>query len=316
LVAATRLQEAGIEVVVVEQAAQVGGRMIATQMPAKKGPASVFDSGAQFFTVREPLFAQMVDGWLAKSLVLEWSRGFATADGSYYADGHPRYRGVPDMGGVARQLARQLDLRLNQKVDAVRRDSDGWVVNLEDGQALPAGAVILTPPVPQSLALLANGNISLTNLERARLERINYEPCIALLIQLAGPARLPKPGGMWSLGEPIAWLADNYRKGVSPVPGAITVHAGTDFSVNHWEADDSIAKRLLLEAADPWLGETVLDSRVIRWRYSKPNWLHPDPFLSLSGDAPLIFAGDAFAGPRVEGAALSGLAAADFLLSR
>ncbi len=314
--AATRLQEAGIEVVVVEQMAQVGGRMIATSLPANKGVVPVFDSGAQFFTVREPLFAQMVDGWLAKSLVHEWSRGFATADGSYYADGHPRYRGLPDMGGVARELARTLDLRLNRKVDVVKSNVDGWVVNLEDGQALPAGAVILTPPVPQSLALLANGNIPLTNLERARLERINYEPCIALLIQLTGPGRLPKPGGLWSLGEPIAWLADNYRKGVSPVPGAITIHAGTDFSVNHWESDDSIVTRLLLEAADPWLGESVLDSRVIRWQYSKPNWLHPDPFLAISADSPLVIAGDAFAGPRVEGAALSGLAAADFLLGR
>jgi len=316
LVAATTLQEGGICTLVVERASQVGGRMIATHMQLGEGPASVFDSGAQFFTVREPLFTRMVDEWLAKGLIREWTRGFATADGSFYADGHPRYRGVPDMGGVARELARNLDVQLGQQVEAVSRDEDGWLVTLEDGRTISAGTVILTPPVPQSMALLAKGNVSLSKVERVRLERINYEPCIALLVQLDGPGHIPEPGGMWPIGEPITWLADNFRKGVSPVPGAITIHAGPEFSAKFWDADDTIVAGRLLEAVHSWLGESVKDSRVIRWLYSKPLWLHPDPYLVISNHTPLIFAGDAFAGPRVEGAALSGVAAADFLLNR
>ena len=315
LVAATRLQGAGIETAVVESGSQVGGRMHAARMQRGEGPASVFDSGTQFFTVREPPFTRMVDDWLEKGLVAEWSRGFATADGSYYADGYPRYRGVPDMGAVARYLAQDLDVRLSQKVESVSQQEDSWLVTLEDGRSFSAGAVILTPPVPQTLVMLARGNISLTDLEQARLEKISYEPCFALLIQLDGPGRIPDPGGMWPIGEPISWLADNYRKGVSPVPGAITIHAGPEFSGRLWDADDSFVTARLLEAVDAWLGEPVIESRLVRWQYSKPFWLYPDPFLVISDQLPLILAGDAFAGPRVEGAALSGLAAADFLLN-
>ncbi len=109
-------------------------------------------------------------------------------------------------------------------------------------------------------------------------------------------------------------MADNYRKGISQVPGAITIHAGPEFSLKYWdEADEMVAKHLL-DAAAEWIGSNSKIVHVHRWRYSKPLRLHPEPYLAISDPAPLIFAGDAFAGPRVEGAALSGLAAAEWLL--
>ena len=43
---------------------------------------------------------------------------------------------------------------------------------------------------------------------------------------------------------------------------------------------------------------------------------HDDPCLVASEAPPLVFCGDAFGQPKVEGAALSGLAAADRLLGR
>jgi predicted NAD/FAD-dependent oxidoreductase len=53
----------------------------------------------------------------------------------------------------------------------------------------------------------------------------------------------------------------------------------------------------------------MIESHVKKWRYatprrtfSSPYWTHPQ--------LPLVLAGDAFDGPRIEGAALSGLAAA------
>ena len=54
---------------------------------------------------------------------------------------------------------------------------------------------------------------------------------------------------------------------------------------------------------------------VYRWRYSQPILSYPDPAVLVESPAPLVFAGDAFAGPRVEGATLSGMAAADKLLN-
>ncbi|HCB48669.1 MAG TPA: hypothetical protein DEP47_03885 [Chloroflexi bacterium] len=128
------------------------------------------------------------------------------------------------------------------------------------------------------------------------------------------PGHFPEPGGLWPIGEPIAWMADNYSKGVSQVPGAITIHAGPEFSLKYWDEADEMVAEYLLDAAAEWIGSNSKIVHVHRWRYSKPLRLHPEPYLAISDPAPLIFAGDAFAGPRVEGAALSGLAAAEWLL--
>ena len=58
----------------------------------------------------------------------------------------------------------------------------------------------------------------------------------------------------------------------------------------------------------------MLLAEVHPWRYANPVRPHPEPFLALAGGTALL-AGDAFAGPRVEGAMLSGLAAAHAVLA-
>ena len=75
-----------------------------------------------------------------------------------------------------------------------------------------AGAVILTPPVPQSLALLDAGRIELPTETRARLEGIEYESCLVVMASLDGPAQIPRPGSLVPTGGPIAWIADNQIK--------------------------------------------------------------------------------------------------------
>ena len=119
------------------------------------------------------------------------------------------------------------------------------------------------------------------------------------------------PGG----SKPIRWIADNTHKGISPAAQAVTIHAGRGFSREHWEKERSSVGEKLLEAAAQWLGDAqVLEFQVHGWRYSQPVDTYSEACLMVEDS--LVFAGDAFAGPRVEGAALSGLAAADALLGR
>ncbi|MFN2221384.1 MAG: NAD(P)/FAD-dependent oxidoreductase [Candidatus Promineifilaceae bacterium] len=315
LTAAARLSAAGIQAPILEAQHIPGGRL-ATLVDLSQGPQpAVFDHGAQFFTVREESFAAMVQTWLAKGVVVEWSRGFATADGSYYADGHPRYRATRGMAALGSYLAQGLDLHLNQAVVSLKAEAGLWRLATATGALWSARSLILTPPAPESLALLAAGSVPLPEPTRKALARITYEPCIAVMVQLDGPSQLPEPGGMWPVGEPLAWMADNHLKGISAAPGAVTLHAGPEFSQSFWDAPDDEVVRRLVEAAAPWLSAAVKRSHVRRWRHSKPAWTHPQRALVCSEPAPLILAGDAFAGPRVEGAVLSGLAAAEHLLT-
>jgi renalase len=53
----------------------------------------------------------------------------------------------------------------------------------------------------------------------------------------------------------------------------------------------------------------VLEAQVKKWRFATPTAIWPEPCWTAP-DAPLVLAGDAFAGPKVEGAFNSGLAAA------
>jgi predicted NAD/FAD-dependent oxidoreductase len=188
----------------------------------------------------------------------------------------------------------------------------GWVAELKNGETVRAGAVVLTPPVPQSLALLDAGLVELPAEERVRLERIEYDPCLAVMLVLDGPSRIPPPGSLSPRDGPIAWIADNQMKGASATP-AVTIHATAAFSREHGDRDRRESVRELVRAAEPWLGSAVTEFQVHGWRYSKPIRTDESTCLVLRQSPPLVIAGDAFAGPRLKGAAVSGWAAADVL---
>ena len=246
---------------------------------------------------------------MAKKIVRPWATGFALSNGAFKEDGEPRYCGVSGMAGIAKHLAAGLDVRIQAKVDRLFVNDGGWKISTENGNAVTSKALLLTPPVPQSLQLLAAGSIALPDLIRSELEQVEYAPCLALLVQLSGPSLIPDPGGLWFPGEPISWIADNQRKGISPGDRAsLTIHAGPVYSRKNWDMPEPEVTKGLLQAAAPWIGSVPLRVQLHRWRYSIPTRLHPERCISLEEPAPLVLAGDAFGGPRIEGAALSGLA--------
>lgn len=307
LTAARTLHARGWQVIVLDKGRGVGGRMATRRIDD-----GVFDHGAQFFTVRDPRFQKWVESWLAEGIVAEWTRGFANASGQVQNDGHPRYRGTNGMTSIAKHLAKGLDVRLDQKVTDVRVENGHWEIHTEN-ETLTSESLILTPPVPQSLALLDIGQVKLPAEARAALDGIEYHRCIALMVLLNEPSGISSPGGVQINDEPISWIGDNFQKGISSAYGA-TIHAAPIFSHAHWETEAAEVAHMLVEASEKWISADVKKFEVHRWRYSHPIQLHSDACLLVDSPAPLVFAGDAFAGPRVEGAALSGLTAAERLL--
>lgn len=309
LLAARALQARGRHVVLLDKGRGVGGRL-ATRRFAE---GAAFDHGAQFFTVRNPQFQAIVDELLQASIVREWCRGFAGPDLRASDDGHPRYAGVSGMSAIPKHLARDLDVRPCHKVLGIHAVESVWEVAIESADTLRASSLLMTPPVPQSLALIEH---DLPADSRQALESLTYDPCVSLMILLNGESPLPEPGGVQIPdGEPVSWLADNRRKGTSSQGGpAITIHAGPQFTRDTWDVDAETVAADLLRAAQPYLGDvSPISYQLHRWRYSKPQHQHPDRCVVVDGPPRVVFAGDAFGEPRVEGAALSGLAAADQL---
>jgi renalase len=305
LVAARTLQDAGVAVAVLEKEEKVGGRMRTDLVDD-----GVFDHGAQFFTVRSARFEEMVEGWISAGVAEEWARGFADASGEYQEDGHPRYKGTRGMTGIAEHLAQNLDVLTGVEVNELSRGERGWKV-FAGGVVRVADCLALTPP--SALALVDNSGVPLPEAARQVLENIDYAPCIAVMALLDGPGEVPDPGGVQVGDDPLFWIADNRKKGISGVP-AITIHAGPEFSREHAHSDDATIARLLLEEAKDYVRTGVQATAVYRWEYSQPINPHDEPFVYVEGPPSLVFCGDAYAGPKVEGAVTSGLAAAGKLL--
>lgn len=296
----------GLRVSVLDKGRRPGGRLATRTLRQPGQPDAVCDHGAQFFTVREDAFARQVDGWLQSGAAAEWCRGFPPQP-----DGHPRYRGAEGMKSIPLHLAEGVRVLCQTRVTSASVRSGRWAVTAENGTTHRADVLVLTPPVPQSLALLEAGGTTLAAPQADALRRIRYAPCLAVLAALDGPSDIPAPGAARATEGPIAWVADNRQKGISPQAVGVTLHANAAFSEEayDWPAERTTAH--MLAAAGAWLPGVPRRVLLHRWRYSKPTVTHAQRCMALREPAKLVFAGDAFAGPRVEGAALSGLAAVE-----
>jgi renalase len=312
LLAAKALNESGWAVTVLDKSRGVGGRMA-----TRRVGEGTFDHGAQFFTVRGERFANLVEGWLRAGVATEWTRGFADAEGQPNEDGHPRYRGSEGMTSIPKHIAQGLDVRTSERVVGVDDGDDGWEIECESGLRVAGGTLVLGVPVQQVLDLTSSGSYTLPDGARRQLEAVSYNPCLALMILLDDSTGVPEPGGMQIKSEPLDWICDNRRKGISEAP-AVTVHAGPEWSRSHFEDDETEITESMISRASDHLGtdlaSATVETSLARWRFSWVKNPHPEPCLVASDDPPLLFCGDAFGQPKVEGAALSGLAAADRLL--
>jgi predicted NAD/FAD-dependent oxidoreductase len=309
LLAADRLTQAGHRVAVLDKGRGVGGRLATRRIATPDGRQATLDHGAQFFTVRSDRFSELVQGWIHEGVVREWCRGF---DGD---DGHPRYVVPGGMTSLAKHIAKGLDVRTSTLVfsieEASRSESTGngpYTVTIDDGTRLTADAVVVTSPVAQSYSLTVEAGIELPR----DLLMADYDRTIGLLAVLDGPSGLELPGGLQDPDDVFSWIGDNAMKGISDVP-ALTCHANPQWSAEHWDDSHEDGTALLMEHARTYFGSSnCIVSEYKKWRFATPRRPWADPFLAVGS---LVFAGDAFAGPKVEGASLSGLAAADHLLS-
>lgn len=295
LMAANECVIRGHDVTVFDKGRGVGGRLATRRMDE-----AVLDHGAQFFTVRSPEFHTYVDAWREAGVVREWCRGFSEIDG------HPRYVGTHGMTSIAKHLAQGLDVRTNTLVFSITKNDNDWTITTDDGIHYHADRVILTAPLPQSFSLLFGAGIEMP----AELRRIDYDRTLGLLVTLdSGQHHIGAPGGVQFPDEVFSFIGDNAAKGISASP-ALTFHANPVWSLEHFDLPLEEIHAALLAAATPYFGNAkVITSQPKKWRFAIPQSSWPDAtWIEPSGT--LALAGDVFAGPRVEGAALSGIAAA------
>ncbi len=307
--AARALQDQGHCVTVFEKSRGVGGRA-ATRRIGNIG----CDHGAQYFTARDTRFRRAVEAWCEQGLVAPWEGriGRVSEGGVEPASNrHARFVGVPGMSEIGRHLGADLDVRKQTLVTALHHREGLWRLQREGGDALgDFDALVVALPAPQTQVLLAAAAPHLARQAAA----VDYSPAWALMLSLPSEPLLPYDGLFFADGE-IAWAARNSAK-----PGrrghTWVVHAAADWTRAHLDTPVELVAKTLTTSLAAQTGMDLDDSEVLaahRWLYSLVDnplqagalW---DPALQLA------VCGDWCNGARIEGAYLSGQAAAGHLL--
>lgn len=305
LTAAKRCASHGLRVVVLDKARAVGGRMATRRF----GPGR-FDHGAQHFSVRSSGFAADVAEWCDAGAAKVW---FTSQSITHPERGRePRHVGAGAIRAIPEYLASGIEVRTAALVDRLEIGASVSIAGPE--VRVEAHSVVVTAPVPQTMSLLAQSAISLPGGVAASLVAVKYDATLALLALLDAPAGL-RDGHATPGGDTIAWIADNQHKGVSPVP-AVTVHSTAAFAAAHLDVDVARWTAMLVDEVERILGAAVIEAHGHRWRYSQPRMALDCGAVAADTPVPVIAAGEVFAGARVEGAYLSGIAAADLVVER
>ncbi|WP_244227118.1 NAD(P)/FAD-dependent oxidoreductase [Corallococcus aberystwythensis] len=304
------LTGAGFGVRVLDKGRGPGGRL-STRRSADGG---TFDHGAQYFTARDPLFRSLVEAWVAEGVVAEWHGRIGTLTRGVVSPAKEsvRYVGVPGMNAVAKALADGLDVRTGVRVERVEREAGAWRLTSETGEDLGlADVVVAAVPAPQAVQLLAGAPVL-----AAQAGTVGLSPCWAVMARFEAPVAVELDGAFVE-DSPLSWVArDTSKPGRAPGERWV-LHGSPEYSAAHLEEAAEAMAPKLVEAFGQALGRDVraVEAVAHRWRFAMPS--PPLDATSLFDPALGLGAcGDWCAGPRVEGALLSGVALARRIADR
>jgi predicted NAD/FAD-dependent oxidoreductase len=323
LSAAQYLRAAGRKVCVLEKSHTVGGRM-----STRVKNSLQWDHGAQYFTAQSSAFRSQVAEWLAAKVVAPWNAPIGAWDGKTLKTTKPleRFVGVPFMKSPLQLLAKNLNVHFNTQVISISQKEAGWEVRSRN-DSWCVKKIIIAVPAQQAMSLLPH-----THQAYALAASIEMEPCWALMLAAESLESLPFAGLFVNEGA-LGWIAQDGTKPLRNSNQTDTttwvLHATPEWSSANLEKNaDEVASLLTQEfnrLLALWLPSIKIPvwtfSCAHRWRYARGALVKPTNNASSEivnhvwpADG-LALAGDWVAGGRVEGAYLSGLAAAKQLLN-
>ena len=296
LAAARALRAEGHEVVVFEKSRGLGGRAA-----TRRREGFVWDTGATAIPEELLAMAGLSEGfvriekpvWLHEGLVPHPGDGRKAA---------ARYALPEGANGLGKRLAQGLDVRRETRVETIGRAGEGFEMAGERFDAL-----VLTPPIPQTRALLESLG------ETRPLAGVEYRPCLSVLLGFDAPlpeapyAALLDPKG----AHPLQWLSLESAKcsGRAPEGGAALV---CQMSAGFSEAEYARSPEELVSLACGYVAALYgpafarpVASDVMRWRYSQPLTTADLDAVNPEGSR-IVVAGDGLLGGKLHHAYDSG----------
>lgn len=318
IAAAEYLQQAGHTPCLVERASRAGGRC-ATATRA----GLWLDYGAQYFTAREPAFQQLVNHDLNAGYLQCWTPAIAHAEQiantwllTPSPDPQQRLIGPGGLQGWVENRLRQANPSLTHRhVQQVKAKASGWQLDCENGDTLHADQLICAAPARQTAALLGTLGHSIPPLKQADQALL---PCHACLVR----APATEYQAIFFDSDCLAWAADNHHKAgqTTAHPHVWTLHSTPAFSQAHAHSPPETIARMLVQEFARAMARPVAEMEILHlhaWHQARPGPGAPEAQDECWADPQtgLAIAGDWLAGGRIEGAWLSGRAAARQLLA-
>ncbi len=319
LMAARTLQDHGVRVTVFEKGRGVGGRM-STRRIGDSEAQQTFDHGAQYFTARNRDFIRHVDSWIEQGLVSRWpnkqvdekQKIVVLESGVIKSESQSsdRFVAVPGMNAICKHLAANIEVKTGTRVEKIVPIENGVEIFVDSDTNKSLGKfnrVIVSAPAAQSAELLT-GFTDLAN----KISKIDMSPCWATMVAFDKPIT-DQWAGAFLHESFLSWAARNSTKHRrSHDDEHVVIHAGPEWTKQHWEDDPNDVAQMMLNEFWRVTGISATTHnhlRSHRWKYAIPTDPAADGFFA-DETVTAVACGDWASGARVEGAFLSGVAAA------
>lgn len=289
---ALELKNRNRTVLVLEKSKSVGGR-IATR---RDGEAR-YDHGAQFYRAKKN-----------ENSYLDNQLGAAAVAEIWFSKDHWNYKVASEgLTKIPKYLSSDLSIQFNEKVLLIKEVNPfGLEITCESGQQFQSKQVFLASPLPQSLALLNDSNLTYPE----NLKRIKYAKAIVGLFEVESTdKKLLDFAYEQEINQDIFSISNQQSKKVSLCP-AFTAVMTPAWSQHHFEEDDlkclsHIESTFINFFNNKFKTINIKKSQIKKWRYSHPETIYEKPFEVLGNLKNIYLLGDAFGGASVSGAAKS-----------
>ncbi|KAG5255257.1 renalase [Salix suchowensis] len=343
-VCASALAKNGISVTLFESARGPGGRMSQRREISEDGKELLFDHGAPFFSVSNCDVLKLVHEWESKGLVAEWKENFGSFDciSKKFLDNdqeapNKKYVGLPGMNSICKALCNETGVESKFGASIGRLeclDDEKWSLTGLDGKNLGhfSGVVLSDKSIASPRFTHVTGrppplDLSLTPELALKLQDIPVSPCFALMLAFVEPlSSISVKGFSFKNSEILRWShCESSKPGRSSASERWVLHSTANY------ASGIIAQTGLQKPSSATLTkvaeELFREFQSIGLNIPQPffmkahRWGSAFPTASIAREEKclwdrkkrLAICGDFCVSPNVEGAILSGLAAASKL---
>lgn len=302
---AQELQSYGITVDIFEKSQGPSGRM-----STRRSEEWSADHGAQYFTARDPRFAQEVQRWIQASTATIWNPRLSVYQSKTWRESNSqeiRYVGTPNMNSPGKYLAKELSIQYETSISRLERRSGKWHLQCNEIGDIPMlyDFAVLAIPAPQASVLIKD----LDRRAAKVADTAQMKACWTMMAHLPNQLKTDFDAAFINQ-EIISWICQNGSKPMRQ-GNMWTIHGNPAWSQDSVDLSKEDAQDRMVKCLTS-LGFNCHDAEISmhRWRYASGGLENSIGSFTLP-DISLGLCGDWLNGGRVEGAWLSGMELAE-----